>query len=384
MEILFVQFANSVYKRHSSCDAYWDAFYNRWEEIGYYKGDKSFEIPKWIAELDYFTKGIDKELFWCLYSSSEVIEKIHKSSYDYVLFSLMNANQDFIRNIVCNCPEQKFIIGGYNEEYLNQLRNDFKNVIICDTTEDVGRTLNREYFFGTDYSFFNGEKTIPRLTMSYGCLNRCKFCIVPHGKITSVDEGLIRQQINSFQGLDYKLIYIDDKTFGQAGNYRSIKELHPVTSSFNGFIVQTTSGMLIKKAEEFKSIGVYVAEYGLESYNDPILKKYRKPSSERFSDEAVKVCKDIDLKLIANVIIGLPEETEETYQHTFDYVMENLSDGKLIGINPAIYTDYDNNENLGEIDFMQDDKIDLHRKWWDKFNTTATEILNNQIHHVKE
>lgn len=384
MKILFVQFANSVYKRHSSCDAYWDAFYNRWENIGYYKGNNSFEIPKWIAEINYFTPGIEKELFWCHHDVSEVTNKIQDSLVDYVLFSLMNANQDYICSIVCKCPQQKFIIGGYNDVYLKKLRREFQNVTICDTTENVSRILGREYFFGTNYSLFKGEKTIPRLTMSYGCLNNCKFCIVPHGKVKSVDEGLIKQQIKSFNELNYKLIYIDDKTFGQSANYRTIKSLNPVSSDFNGFIVQTTSGMLIKKAEEFKSIGVYVAEYGLETYNDSILKKYRKPSSERFSDIAIETCNDVGLKLIANVIIGLPEETEETYQRTFDYVMNNLSNGKPIGMNPAIYTDYNNNENLGEIDFMEDRKTELHRKWWDKFNTTATEILIKQKYNVEE
>ena len=56
--------------------------------------------------------------------------------------------------------------------------------------------------------------------------------------------------------------------------------------------------------------------------------------------------------------------------------MPLLENGKLIGINPAIYTDYDNDENLGEIDFLKDEQYELNKIWWNKFNQTAANILN--------
>jgi hypothetical protein len=54
-----------------------------------------------------------------------------------------------------------------------------------------------------------------------------------------------------------------------------------------------------------------------------------------------------------------------------------LSKGHLIGVNPAIYTNYDDDANLGEIDFKEDEKTELHKEWWDKFNNAAAEILSN-------
>ena len=35
-KILFIQFANSMFLRHGECDRYWDVFYKKWENIGYY------------------------------------------------------------------------------------------------------------------------------------------------------------------------------------------------------------------------------------------------------------------------------------------------------------------------------------------------------------
>lgn len=376
--ILFVQCANSMFKRHGSCDKYWDVFYKRWEHIGYYMGKHVFEIPKWVAEIAYFLQDDNKELFYCEYNASEAVDKINGGKFDYVMMSLMNANQFIIKDIVSQCPNQKFLIGGYNNEFMADMAKECPNVEITNSTIDVAKTLGAEYRFGTDYSLFVGERVIPRLTMSYGCLNNCKFCIVPHGKITPVEKSVIEQQVKSFEPIDYRLIYIDDKTYGQCVNYGFTKEMALFTGKkdFNGFIVQTTTGMLYKKGKDFKNAGVSVAEIGLETFNDEILRVYRKPSSEAMTVKAVEACNACGIHLIANVIIGLSEETEETYRKTYDYIMPLMEQGKLIGINPAIYTDYDNDENLGEIDFLDDGKIELHRKWWDRFNYTAADILS--------
>ena len=341
--ILFVQCANSMFKRHGSCDKYWDVFYKRWEHIGYYMGKHVFEIPKWVAEIAYFLRGDNKELFYCEYNASEAVDKINGGKFDYVMMSLMNANQFIIKDIVSRCPNQKFLIGGYNNEFMADMAKECQNVEITNSTIDVAKTLGAEYRFGTDYSLFVGERVIPRLTMSYGCLNNCKFCIVPHGKITPVEKSVIEQQVKSFEPIDYRLIYIDDKTYGQCVNYGFTKEMALFTGKkdFNGFIVQTTTGMLYKKGKDFKNAGVSVAEIGLETFNDEILRTYRKPSSEAMTVKAVEACNACGIHLIANVIIGLSEETEDTYRKTYDYIMPLMEQGKLIGINPAIYTDYD-------------------------------------------
>ena len=327
--------------------------------------------------MSYFMDNVDKKVLYVEYSTDEVVREIQNDSYDYVLFSLMNANQKAIEKIVISCPSQCFMIGGYNEDYLNKLSRLYQNTVITKTTEGVAKKLGLTYRFGTDYSLFKGDTVIPRLTMSYGCLNNCKFCIVPHGKIVDVERSYIEQQVDSFNDLDCKLIYIDDKTFGQSKNFSFTSDMAERINrtDFNGFVVQTTTGMVVSKANEFVRNKVSVVEIGLETYNDHILKAYNKPSSNKLVDECVKAACDSGLMLIANIIIGLSEETDDTYKRTFDYLMPLLEDGQLIGINSAIYTDYDDSENLGEIDFKETENTDLHRKWWNIFNNTAAEIL---------
>ena len=375
--ILFVQFANSAFLRHGECDRYWDVFYRRWHGIGYYMGRHVFEIPKWIAEISYFTAGFEKEVFYCIHGSDDAVQKIEDGGYDFVLMSLMNANQGMAYDVISRCKSQTFIVGGYNERFMKMMQSELPNVRICATTADTAMELGVPYAFGTDYSLFKGEHVIPRLTLSYGCLNKCRFCIVPHGKVEPVPDRFIVQQVESFSDLDYRLVYIDDKTFGQSQNYRILSRLSGLCTAeaFNGFIVQTTTADVTRKADEFADIGVRVAEIGLESYNDSILRAYRKPSSEKAIRESVEAAHRSGLMLIANIIIGLPGETDDTYARTYDFVMPLLEDGRLIGINPAIYTDYSDDCNLGEIDFMNDSQYSMNKVWWDRFNSTAADIL---------
>lgn len=379
--LLFVQFSDSMFKRHYECDRYWDAFYRRWESIGYYRGRYVFEIPKWICEITYFLPSCEKEVFYCENDIDEVISRIGSVGYDYVMMSLMNCNEDMIYKIIERCPYQKFIVGGYDKLFMDRMGRSLSNVSICSCVSDIAGILGVEYVFGCDYSLFSGERVIPRLTLSYGCLNRCRFCIVPHGEVIPVSDDVIFQQMDSFSCLDYRLVYIDDKTFGQCSNYVKLKELGKrcVNNDFNGFIVQTTSGMVIDKCKDFIDIGVKVVEIGLESYNDGILRRYRKPSSERMVRDCISVASDNGLKLIANIIIGLDGESEDTYKRTYDFVMPLLEEGKLIGINPAIYTDYSESSNLGEIDFKVGEGYELCHKWWDKFNSSAADVLNGQM-----
>lgn len=375
--ILFIQFANSMFERHNACDTYWDTFYNRWEKIGYVRGKYNFEIPKWVAEISYFLIDDNKELFYCVNNINEAIDKINTNKYDFVLMSLMNANQHMIKQIISVCKKQKFLVGGYNDAFMYEMAKELNNVTICDTTAYTAFHLGVEYKFGTDYALFKGENTIPRLTLSYGCLNNCKFCIVPHKVVTNVSNDVIFQQVESFNDLNYHLIYIDDKTFGQATNFYILKEITDKhNKDFNGFIVQTTTGMVIRNGGYFKDIGVKVVEIGLETYNDALLRMYRKPSTEKLIRESILAAEKSNIMLIANLIIGLDGETEKTYKRTYDFVMPLLEKGKLIGINPAIYTDYSNEENLGEINFMKNKDYELNMKWWNKFNNAASEILS--------
>lgn len=384
-KILFLQFANSMFLRHEDCDQYWDDFYAKYNDFGYWRGKYVFEIPQWIAFIDYM---LDKskyttEVFYCEHTIEEAITKIKDFCPKYAMFSLMDCNKHFIEEIVKSIPEQQFIIGGYNDDFLQYLEKEYHNVKYSHTIEENATILGIDFKYGTDYSLFKGETVLPRLTLSHGCKNNCKFCIIPHGSVDPVDENVINQQIDSFKDLKFKLIYLDDKTFGQCANYTILnmltERIKQYNKDFEGYVVQTTSGMLLNKIEEFEKLGVCVVEIGMETYNDEILRAYRKPSSVYLVDKCIEKCKHSSVNLILNVVVGFPEETEDTYLRTSSLIRKAMSEDGVIGINPAIYTDYTNEDNQGEIDFQYSDKIELHRKYWKIINNIGSTILRGQL-----
>ena len=377
MRVLFVQFANSMFPRFGVSDGYWDAFYSTYREHGYVRMEDAFEVPKWIAEVCYFLpKDSYKKICWVHHSVDEAKQEIAQGDYDFVLFSVMTCTKVFTDKIISGTDSnQKFVIGGY-DDWIFEAEKKYSNVRTAKTMADTAILMGLKYYSGTDYSLFNGWTVLPRLTLSYGCKNNCKFCIIPH-TMSVVDRDIIDQQVDSFKDLSFKLIYIDDKTFGQAENYRVIKELKDIIRSYNpefvGFVVQTTTFMLAKRAREFKELGVVVTEIGLETYNDQILRLYRKPSSEKTVRESISVGRDNGMLIIPNIIVGMPEETQETYNRTKDFLESRHED--IIGLNMAMYTDYSSPDCVGEVDFMQSDKIELHRRYWKEINNLGTNLI---------
>ena len=378
MNVLFVQFANSMFPRFGVSDGYWDAFYSEYRDFGYVRMEDAFEVPKWVAEVCHFLpKGSEARLCMVRHSIDEAVEAIGNGKFDWVLFSVMTCTKGFTDGIIKRVSRsQRFVIGGY-DDWIHVAGRTYPNVSVALDMGETAKIMGLEYHLGTDYSLFKDWSVLPRLTLSTGCMNNCRFCTIPHVMETMPDE-VVLQQIDSFKDLDFKLIYLDDKTFGQAKNYRMIGDLsekiRKYNGSFSGFVVQTTSGMLAQRAREFKEIGVVVAEIGLETYNNSILKSYRKPSSEALVDKAVDAGLAEGIHVIPNVIVGFPEETEETYMRTKSYLESRLHD--IIGVNFSMYTDYSAKDCNGEVDFALSDKVDLHRKYWRVLNELALKCLD--------
>lgn len=377
MRVLFVQFANSMFPRFAVSDGYWDAFYATYRNQGYVRMEDAFEVPKWIAEASYFLpEECYRKICWVHHSTEEAIDEIKEGKYDYVLFSVMTCTKGFTDEIIKRTDSnQKFVIGGY-DDWIFDAERRYSNVRTARTMQDSAEIMGLVYRMGTDYSLFRGWTVLPRLTLSYGCMNNCKFCIIPH-KMSVVDRAIIEQQVESFRDLTFKLIYIDDKTFGQADNYCIIKELKDRIIQYNpefvGFVVQTTTYMLANRARLFKDLGVVVTEIGLETYNDPILKTYRKPSSEKMVNNSIRIGRENNMLIIPNIIVGMPEETQETYERTKGFLESRKSD--IIGLNMAMYTDYSSPDCVGEVDFAPSDKIELHRRYWKEINSLGTEEI---------
>ena len=362
---------------------YYIDLYNKKQKDGYFKESDFWEIPLWITELDYNTP-VD---FYICKNIEDTVKYLLEHKYKYVCFSVLDVNKEIINNImtkyngyvVANYADSiTFIFGGYIDfNYFHGLTHK-----IFKTIKDFITFLGIEYKQGNSYRLFKGYSVIPRLTLSTGCLNNCDFCTVER-KIKETPKDVIEQQINAFKPLKFELVYINDKTFGQCANYPILPMLYhkikKYNKNFKGFIIQTTTTQFNKISDKFLFYShIKYVELGIESFNDDILKKYHKPSSERtILDSAWKII-DFNMctgsiyhiKLIPNIIIGMPEETKETYQRTIRFLERHNNIISHYNIyNLAVY---DNTPLASRINASDQDKNEL--------NVTKTFHKDKNVH----
>ncbi|MCL4360509.1 MAG: radical SAM protein [Deltaproteobacteria bacterium] len=200
---------------------------------------------------------------------------------------------------------------------------------------ELTEVLEVQFDSPPDYSLFKGEKCIPRLMLSDGCLFRCSFCTVPT-TLTVVSPGKIEEQVEELKVLDFKLIFINDKSFGQAKNWRAIREVfeqvHRYNQDFLGFIVQTPPSLALKDRlmEAAVDLGVKYMEFGVETVSDEHLALFNKPYRVKHLDEACERARRLGLKIIPNFILGIPGDD---YKATIEWVTRNRDIIPVVNIN---------------------------------------------------
>lgn len=393
--ILCIQISNTLINKRDKNDIsqnYYEKLYKNREINGYYKNIHFWELPQWVAEIDYNIK-VD---FHICTNVRDTINFIDNSNYTHICFSVLDVNSEIIKYIVKQVTQNKnntkqFIIGGYSD--LTYFKNSCNTRVFNDIKKFIEH-LGLEYKKGFSYRLFGGVKTIPRLTLSSGCYNNCDFCTI--GKtVKKTPTHIIEKQINAFKPLKFKLVYLNDKTFGQCGNYKLLlriyKEIKSYNLQFEGFIIQTTATQFNKLSNDFiKQSHIRFVEIGIETFNDDILKKYHKPHTcNNIIDSCIKITNLDNIKLIPNIIIGIPEETVITYNNTLNFLncykhiishlnIYNLAvydNTKLADIIKA-KDNNDKNENT-VIKSFNKDKYDLHNRFYNeifKFGLSTLEF----------
>jgi hypothetical protein len=379
--ILLVQFSSQLLSGEEESDPaanhYYDTLYSG-VRPGYVRLPDFWEIPYWMAFVSYVFADAD---VYVIRDIPEALQFLNAAGYGRIAFSLMDINKKYIREIA-EGYNGHIDVGGYvNAHSFDDLPHVKWHDTILSLTEDAGVP----YREGIDYRHFEGSRVVPRITLSQGCLHRCAFCTVP--KILDVaSKAFIDQQVTATLKLDSKLMYVNDKTFGQAKNYPYLQE---VAYQFDGgFIVQTTASQLLKIPTEWlKTSGIRYIELGVESYNNSLLRAMHKPANEAIIDKAVALLRECGIALIPNILIGYPGETEETYAHTLDFLRANADvishvnvyniavyPGTELGRQVGMVNPNDLNENKLEKSFHGD--THCHRKFADEIYTLSCELVS--------
>ena len=374
---LLVQISNDLINPESLAGAakdeatrYYDMLYSG-ARPGYARLQDFWEIPQWIGYASHFLSDADVYVVRNIDQAKQFLET---ANYRNVAFSALDTNKGIIREVVQDYPG-KVDIGGYVDP---KTFEDLPNVKWHDSMESLAKDMGVPYAEGVDYRHFQGSDVIPRLTMSKGCRHKCAFCIVPK-TVEETSADVVRQQADAIANLGSKLVYLNDKTFGQASNYKQLAEINQQilakNPDFKGFIIQTTAAQLkVMPADWLKTSGIKFVELGVESYNDPILKAMHKPASTKLINEVTDKLRQNGIALIPNIIIGYPNETPETYANTIRFLKDNkdiISHANIYNL--ALYkdaelgkqvlsiSDNDFNENVLEKSFHTNPEI--HRQF---------------------
>lgn len=389
MRFVLCQISNNLInppqEEKSLADRYYDSIYTQYEGIGYYRPEHFWELPLWIAEMSYTIQHPDAvELL--------IITDKHMQLPTYgepvvFCFSVLDANKNIIDGIIKQNYGRTFCLGGYISDGA-QFAKERVGTYWFDSIKEFAEYWFIQYRYGTDWSLFEGERCIPRLTMSYGCTHRCKFCTVPN-VLTKVSEEEILQQVEALKPLKFKLVYINDKTFGQAGNHNFLKDVREkileFNPEFNGFIVQT-SVQTVLSANLWRwreMLGIKIVELGIETMNDSILRSLKKPSTEKMARQAVFDVANNGMSVIANVILGLPDETALTYTKTAGFLMENIK--HLIALNIYTLALYSDSEIAKEIDSTSEsdsDELCTERSFWSSKEKQTYDVFSEVFYEI--
>lgn len=366
-----VQYFNSVYSKVP----------------GYSRTQDFWEIPLWQAKLRGSFKNADS---YIIRDVAEAKEFIEKSGYKEVAFSVLDVTRDKVKELADLLPDVTFNLGGYTDM---SVFKDNPNIKIFATIEDMAKAHDVPYSPTFDYSAFEGSTTIPRLEMSMGCKHSCAFCQVSKDNpFAEVKKEIIDAQLEGIKKLKPTYIYLNDKTFGQAANWKYLEELYgrmkKDNPDFQGFIIQTTAAAMKKTItpEFIDAAGIKFIEIGVESYNNDILKSVNKPASERLIDEAVETVRKSGAKLIPNIVVGFKEETAQTYENTLAFLEKNKDvishaniynlgvnekNAAALGVDIGAVTDMD--QSVSGKSFHANPE--LHAEYYNKFLDAAQKIV---------
>ena len=325
---LMVQFASDVLYpptgEKGEAGEYYDKLYEKRAGVGYKRMADFWEVPQWQAVLSH-NLG-DKADLYVVRDLEEAKKFLKSSGYDHVAFSVFEPAKAHVLELAPSI-DGKIDLGGYPNTSTDEITSKFPNATRFDTVPDYVTSLGHDYMPGYDYRLYKNSEVIPRLELSTGCRHFCKLCVMER-VVTEKPASEVAQQVDSFADLHGDLVYLNDKTFGQASNYKDLpklaEQMRANNPNFKGFVIQTTAAQMKSFTPEFlKASGIKFVEIGVESFNDSVLKLQRKPATEALIQAAADKLKAAGIAMIPNLVIGLPGETSLTYDRTLSWLKAN-------------------------------------------------------------
>lgn len=168
---------------------------------------------------------------------------------------------------------------------------------------------------------------VTNILTSRGCTNACRFCagylVGGVGVRYRSIEHVIEEIAMLVENYGFEALYFEDDTMGA-----DLDRLQRLCQAFrkNGFDkLKWFCCLRVDQAEEeilkeMKDSGCIQIEYGFESGSNSALKRLAKNTSVELNRRAVTLTRKAGIRVFANIMFALPEETEEEFKATVDFV----------------------------------------------------------------
>ncbi|MBP7836006.1 MAG: radical SAM protein [Candidatus Omnitrophica bacterium] len=285
-----------------------------------------------------------------IYVANKIAERIkRKDPQRLIIFGGPGTYFKHPRELVMPSFADIYVIGEGEATLLNILRSYYSRSAITTSpgillAKDLGkvqpvpsegiRDLNQVPF--PDFSGFRlGEysqdsdyKPLP-LLLSRGCIRRCTYCIdhimwpryrfrSPAHIMEEISYHMLKNNAKAFE-------FIDLICNGSLEQLSGIADL--IIAS--GLKFNWVSYAIIRKDmppslfTKLKQAGCHTLIYGVESGSDRILGKMGKAFTSREAAEVIRNSHQSGICTSINIIVGFPGETEEDFNQTVDFVLEN-------------------------------------------------------------
>lgn len=303
-----------------------------------YKCTEDFtEFPLWVNYVyGFFGDNNHSKTFHICRDVNDTIAFISINNFDYIFFSNILATKYYIETIVKNVTinTTKFIVGtGIGSSKLNLTGNNifqYDSLVEFRNNHCINSPIKLSSVDDTIES-----KLVPRIYTSTGCNNNCKFC-KNEGRFKKLNHEIISNYYRN--NYNKELLYLGNKTFLQGG----INEADDLTTYSNAkFIVQSCVNTLLTNLHllyKYKD-KIAAVELGIESFSETTLVRLGKNIDLHSLPYLVKYLNDLGIKVIFNLMLGIPNETLEDYKHTIEGIYKYKEN--IFALNIANYSNYD-------------------------------------------
>lgn len=233
-----------------------------------------------------------------------------------------NEIMDYVDVVIGNTDKSKIV--NLVEEYINTKKKilNIKDVMKAD-------------FDDMEISKFN-TRTRALVKIEDGCENFCSYCIIPYvrGKVRSKKPEKVLEEVNSLVKNGYKEVVLTGIHTGHYGadldNY-DFSDLLMALDKIDGLErIRISSIEIVELNDKFLDVLkksnkiVNHIHIPLQAGSNHVLKLMNRRYDKTFYLERINKIKDIrpDIAITTDIIVGFPNETEEDFLDTLEFVKE--------------------------------------------------------------